>query len=188
MNHQTELNNAVACLREGGTILYPTDTIWGLGADATNAEAVEKILAIKNRDDQMGLIVLVERDSRLNRYVDEVPAMAWDLIDVTEEPLTIIYPAGRELAAKVCAPDGSVAIRMVKDEFCAALISKLNRPIVSTSANVSGQPAPLSFRQVDHAILEGVDYTVNLRQSETLSHRPSSIIKLDLDGGIKIVR
>lgn len=188
MNFQTQLNNAVSCLREGGIILYPTDTIWGLGADATNPDAVDKILSLKKRGNQPGLIVLVERDSRLNRYVEEIPAMAWDLIDVTEEPLTIIYPAGRELAAKVCAPDGSVAIRMVKDEFCEALISKLNRPIVSTSANISGQAAPLSFRQIESDILEGVDYTVNLRQSETLSHRPSSIIKLDLDGGIKIIR
>ena len=186
--HQEEINNAVESLRSGGVILYPTDTIWGLGADATNPGAVQRVLDIKERDDNMGLIVLVERDSRLNRYVDEVPEMAWDLIDLAEEPLTIIYPQGRELAAKVCAPDGSVAIRMVRDEFCERLISKLNRPLISTSANLSGQRPPISFEDIAPEVLEGVDYTVNLRQSEPLSNRPSSIIKLDLDGTIKIVR
>lgn len=183
-----EINRAAESLRSGGVILYPTDTIWGLGADATNASAVQRILDIKQRDDNSGLIVLVERDSRLNRHVEEIPEMAWDLIDMTEEPLTIIYPKGKELAAKVCAPDGSVGIRMVRDEFCKRLISKLNKPLISTSANLRGQRAPVSFKDIDPAVLEGVDYTVNLRQSEPLSHRPSSIIKLDLDGTIKIVR
>lgn len=188
MNYETQLKAALTVLKSGGIIVYPTDTVWGIGADATNPKAVERILQLKNRSEQVGLIVLVERDSRLNRHVVEVPSMAWDLIDVTDEPLTIIYPEGRELADKVCAPDGSVAIRMVKDEFCIKLIQKLNKPLISTSANVSGQPAPSSISQIDSAILDGVDYTVNLRQSQTQSHRPSNIIKLDLDGSIKIIR
>lgn len=188
MNINTELEQAVQALREGQVILYPTDTVWGLGCDATNDEAVERLLNIKGRSDDKGLIVLVERDARLNRHVEEIPSIAWDLIDVTDEPLTIIYPKGVGLAKNVCAPDGSIAIRMTRDEFCSKLISKLNRPLVSTSANLSGNPTPKTFRQVDQHILEGVDYTVNLRQSETLSHRPSSIIKIDLNGEIKLVR
>lgn len=188
MNFETELKAAVSVLKAGGIIVYPTDTIWGIGADATNPEAVEKILQLKNRGEQMGLIVLVDRDSRLNRHVVEVPEMAWDLIDVSDEPLTIVYPQGKGLADKVCAPDGSVAIRMVKDDFCIQLIRQLNQPIISTSANLSGQPAPKSFNQIDSAILDGVDYTVNLRQTQNQSHQPSNILKLDLDGTIKIIR
>lgn len=188
MNDQYQIENALRALQAGEVILYPTDTVWGLGCDATNDAAVDRLLAIKNRKDDKGLIVLVEKDARLNRHVEEVPAMAWDLIDLESEPLTIIYPQGKGLAKKICAPDGSVAIRVVKDDFCKKLISKLNRPLVSTSANYSEQPTPVSFRQIDRHILDAVDYTVNLRQSETLSHRPSSIIKLHLDGAIKIVR
>lgn len=188
MNQQYQIENALKALQEGGVILYPTDTVWGLGCDATNDAAVERLLAIKERQNDQGLIVLVERDSRLNRHVEEVPAVAWDLIDVTQEPLTIIYPNGKGFAKGVCADDGSIAIRIVRDDFCKNLISKLNRPLVSTSANFRGQPTPLSFREIDQHILDAVDYTVNLRLSETLSHQPSSILKLHLDGEIKIIR
>ncbi len=188
MNQQYQIENALQALQAGGVILYPTDTVWGLGCDATNDEAVEKLLAIKDRKDDQGLIVLVERDSRLIRHVEEVPAVAWDLIDVSQDPLTIIYPKGKGFAKGVCAEDGSIAIRLVHDDFCKNLISKLNQPMISTSANFRGQPTPLSFRQIDQHILDAVDYTVNLRQSETLSHRPSSILKLHLDGEIKLIR
>jgi len=183
-----EIENAAQHLRDGGVILYPTDTIWGLGCDATNAAAVEKLLQIKGRPAEMGLIVLVESDARINRHVKDVPEIAWDLIDLEEKPLTIIYPQGVGLAPNVCAPNGSVAIRLTRDEFCRQLIAKLNRPLVSTSANVSGQPAPAHFGTIDSGILAAVDYTVNLRQSESLSNRPSSIIQLNLDGEIKIIR
>src|SRR5690554_3015435 len=140
MSIHTEVKQAVQALRDGKVILYPTDTVWGLGCDATNETAVNRLLDIKGRDEEKGLIVLVDRDARLNRYVQEVPSMAWDLIDVADKPLTIIYPKGVGLAQNVCAPDGSVAIRLTRDEFCRHLIEKLNRPLVSTSANLSSEP------------------------------------------------
>jgi L-threonylcarbamoyladenylate synthase len=183
-----EVEKAVAILKAGGVILYPTDTIWGLGCDATNAAAVEKIFAIKNRSQQLSLIALVEEDARLNRHVQDVPAMAWDLIDLATEPLTIIYPKGVGFAPKVCAADGSVAIRMVRDEFCRQLIKRLNRPLTSTSANLSGSPAPATFSDIDPAILASVDYTVNLRQSESTTSQPSKIIKIGQNGEIKLIR
>jgi len=183
-----EVEKAVAVLKAGGVILYPTDTIWGLGCDATNAAAVEKIFAIKNRSQKLSLIALVEDDARLNRHVQEVPAMAWDLIDLTTDPLTIIYPKGVGFAPKVCAEDGSVAIRMVRDEFCQLLVKRLNRPITSTSANLSGSLAPARFSDIDPVILANVDYTVNLRQSENTASQPSKIIKIDLNGEIKLIR
>lgn len=185
---KTEIENALRCLQDGGVILYPTDTIWGVGCDATNESAVARLLEIKSRPGEKGFIVMVESDARLNRHVEEIPAVAWDLIDVEEKPLTIIYPKGVGLAKDVCAPDGTVAIRMVRDEFCEKLIRRLNRPMVSTSANIHGMETPKSFRDIDPAILDAVDYTVNLRQSETIGHRPSSIIQLHHDGEIKIIR
>jgi L-threonylcarbamoyladenylate synthase len=183
-----EVEKAAAILKSGGVILYPTDTIWGLGCDATNAAAVEKIFAIKNRSNKMSLIALVEDDARLNRHVQEVPAIAWDLIDFATEPLTIIYPKGVGFAPFVCAEDGSVAIRKTNDDFCKQLIRKLNRPLVSTSANISGKPAPDSFMNIDPAILASVDYTVNLRQSEQQLSAPSKIIQIGLNGEIKLIR
>lgn len=185
---KNEIENAVSHLREGGVILYPTDTIWGLGCDATNEKAVNRLLEIKGRPAEMGLIVLVDNDARINRYVKEIPEVAWDLIDLEEKPLTIIYPEGVGLAPHVCAPDGSVAIRRVRDEFCQKLIGRLNRPLVSTSANITGKPSPSDFGTIDPEVLAAVDYTVNLRQSETIRNQPSSIIKLNLDGEIKIIR
>lgn len=183
-----EIETAAQHLREGGVILYPTDTIWGLGCDATNPKAVARLLEIKGRPAEMGLIVLADNDARINRHVKEVPEIAWDLMDVEEKPLTIIYPQGVGLAPNVCAPDGTVAIRLVHDEFCRKLITKLNRPLVSTSANISGKPSPTDFNTIDTDVLTAVDYTVNLRQSETIRIPPSSIIKLNLDGEIKIIR
>ena len=183
-----ELKKANAVLREGGTILYPTDTIWGIGCDATNANAVEKIFEIKKRSENKSLIVLVEDESRLQRYVKEVPSNAWDLIEFSDRPLTIIYPKGTSLPPTVVAADGSVAVRIVKDDFCKQLIRKLNKPLISTSANISNEPTPLSFDEISPAVLEGVDYVVNLRQNEKNHSQPSVILRLEMDGKIKFIR
>ena len=183
-----ELKKANAVLREGGTILYPTDTIWGIGCDATNAIAVEKIFELKKRNENKSLIVLVDDESRLQRYVKEVPSNAWELIEFSDRPLTIIYPKGTGLPPTVVAADGSVAVRIVNDEFCKQLIRKLNKPLISTSANISNEPTPLSFDEISPAVLEGVDYVVNLRQNEKNHSQPSVILRLEMDGKIKFIR
>ena len=162
---EEELKNALEVLRKGGTLLYPTDTVWGLGCDARNKEAVNKIFKIKERAEYKSMVVLVCDDKMINRYVKEVPAIAWDLIEAAgNDPLTIIYPDGRMLAENIIAADGSVGIRIVRDEFCKNLIHKFGKPIVSTSANISGEPTPVSFSEINPKIMNKVDYIVNLRQ------------------------
>ncbi len=188
MTFEEEIKKTVAVLREGGTILYPTDTIWGIGCDATNANAVEKIFAIKNRVANKSMIVLVDDESRLQRYVKEVPSNAFDLIEFSENPLTIIYPKGTNLPPTVVAEDGSVAIRIVKDDFCKQLIRKLNKPLISTSANISNEAAPSNFSEINDVIKDGVDYVVNLRQQEKKQSKPSVMMRLELDGKIKFIR
>jgi len=185
---EEELKNTLEVLRKGGTILYPTDTVWGIGCDARNKEAVNKVFKIKQRAEYKSMVTLVCDDKMLNRYVKEVPAIAWDLIDAAETPLTIIYPDARMLAENVIAADGSVGIRLVKDEFCKKLIHQFGKPIVSTSANISGEPAPSSFNEIKLDILNKVDYIVNLRKNENNSTQPSTIIKVALNGEIKIIR
>ena len=185
---EEEIKKANAVLREGGTILYPTDTIWGIGCDATNANAIEKIVELKNRDASKSLIVLVDDEARLQRYVKEVPSNAWDLIEFSDRPLTIIYPKGVNLPLSVMAIDGSVAIRIAKDDFCKQLIRKLNKPLISTSANISNEPAPANFKEISETVLHGVDYVVNLRQKEKNHSLPSVILRLELDGKIKFIR
>ena len=183
-----EINRTVDTLKSGGVILYPTDTVWGIGCDATNKEAVEKIYKIKQRTESKSLIVLVDSEQRLNRYVREVSALAWDLIEFSERPLTIIYSDPIGLASNVIAEDGSVGMRITKDEFCKQLIFKFGKPIISTSANVSGQTTPRNFNEISKHILSEVDYIVNLRQNETSHSQSSTIIKLGLTGEIKIIR
>ena len=185
---EEEIKNALAVLHKGGTILYPTDTVWGIGCDARSKEAVNKIFKLKQRAEYKSMVVLVSDDKMINRYVKDVPAIAWDLIDAAEEPLTIIYPDGRMLAENIIAADGSVGIRIVKDEFCRNLIHKFGKPIVSTSANISGEPAPSSFRDIRLDIMNKVDYIVNLRQTETNNTKPSTIIKIAMNGEFKIIR
>jgi L-threonylcarbamoyladenylate synthase len=185
---EEELKNALEALKKGGTILYPTDTVWGIGCDARNKEAVAKLFKIKERAEYKSMVVLVCDDKMINRYVKEVPAVAWDLIEATEDPLTIIYPDARMLAENVIAADGSVGIRIVKDEFCKNLIHKFGKPIVSTSANISGENAPHSFRDIKLDIMNKVDYIVNLRQKEINNTKPSTIIKVAMNGEIKIIR
>lgn len=184
-----ELKNTLDVLKKGGTILYPTDTVWGLGCDARNKEAVNKIFKIKERAEYKSMVVLVSDDKMINRYVKEVPSIAWELIEAAgDDPLTIIYPEGRMLAENIIAADGSVGIRIVKDAFCRDLIHKFGKPLVSTSANISGDPTPTSFSAINKNIMNKVDYIVNLRQQEVNNPKPSTIIKVAMNGEVKIIR
>ncbi len=185
---QQEITKAIEILKSGGTILYPTDTIWGIGCDATNEEAVKKVFEIKGRAESKSLIILIDNETKLNRYLKDIPPLAYDLIDFTEKPLTIIYSDAKNLAKNVINEDGSIGIRIVKDEFCKKLIEKFGKPIVSTSANISGEPSPATFQEINPGILSQVDYVVNLRQSETSKNQVSSIIKLGMDGQVKVIR
>lgn len=185
---EEEIQNALAVLRKGGVILYPTDTVWGLGCDARNKDAVNKLFKIKQRAEYKSVVVLVCDETMINRYVKEVPEIAWELIESAEEPLTIVYPDGRMLPENIIAADGSVGIRLIKDEFCNTLIHKFGKPITSTSANISGEPFPSSFSDIKLDILNKVDYIVNLRKTETINAKPSTIIKVALNGEIKIIR
>lgn len=184
---QTELNKAIQVLKQGGLILYPTDTVWGIGCDATNAEAVKKIFKLKQREDSKALICLVTDDRMLKKYVKNIPEAALSIIDIADKPTTIIYDDAQNLAANLIADDGSIAIRIPDDEFCYQLSRKLNGALVSTSANISGATTPKSFKEIAPAILKGVDYVVNLQREKTGAN-PSSIIKLSNSGVVKIIR
>jgi len=183
-----DIKEALDSLREGGIIIYPTDTIWGIGCDATNAVAVEKIFKIKSRNENKSLLVLVDGENMLDRYVKDIPEIAFELADVSDTPLTIIYPGGKNLAPGVCSEDGSVAIRICHDEFCHELISRFRKPIISTSANLSGKSSPENFDDIDNTIIESVDYVVKYRQDDLEKHTASPIIKLEANGTIKIIR
>ncbi len=183
-----DLKNALEVLRQGGVILYPTDTIWGLGCDATNEQAVGRIYAIKKRPDTKSMLVLMENPALLERYVDDVPEIAWDLIEITTTPLTIIYEKAKNLAVNLLAEDGTVGIRFTRESFSRELISRFRRPVVSTSANISGQHAPASFRDIPEEIRNSVDYIVKYKQDDTTPRQPSSIIKLGSGGKVEIIR
>lgn len=183
-----ELTNALAALHSGGTILYPTDTVWGIGCDCTNERAVDKIFKIKKRDSSKSLVLLVDNDARLLRYVKTVPEMAWELMQYSEKPLTIVYPEGKNVAKNMIGPDKSIAIRVTSDLFCKKLISVFDNGLVSTSANISGNASPENFSDVDEEIINAVDYVVDLRQEEKTPASPSSIIKIGLKGEIQIIR
>ena len=183
-----EIQQTLSVLREGGIILYPTDTVWGIGCDASNPEAVKKVYDLKNRADSKALITLVASEVMLERTVIEMPDIAWDLIDAAEKPLTIIYQEVKGIAHNAIAEDGSCAIRLPKDNFCQQLVQRLGKPLISTSANTSGNPTPQSFQDIEPSILSGVDYVVNLRQQEKCKNTPSSIILLKNNGEIKIIR
>ncbi|MBO4369917.1 MAG: threonylcarbamoyl-AMP synthase [Paludibacteraceae bacterium] len=184
----SEVKKCVEVLRAGGVILYPTDTIWGVGCDATNSEAVKRIFEIKQRADSKSMIALVDTYARMEAYVEDVPDMAWDLIEVAEKPLTIIYPKGRNLAPAMLAEDGSVGIRITEETFSKALCAAFRRPIVSTSANFSGCPAPAFFREIDTKLCNMVDYVVDFRRGDTVKKQPSSIIKLEKNGTFVLIR
>jgi L-threonylcarbamoyladenylate synthase len=183
-----DIKNCLTVLKNGGTILYPTDTIWGIGCDATNPAAVQKIFNIKAREEGKSLLILVNGPDMVERYVKELPSSAVELINVSEEPLTIVYPHGRNLAEGVCAPDGSVGIRICFDDFCNELISRLRKPIVSTSANTSGRPSPANFGEIEESLLKGVDYVVNYRRDDREKHKASPVIKVENDGTFRIIR
>ena len=182
-----DIKNALTVLKQGGTILYPTDTIWGIGCDATNERAVNRIYEIKNREDKEGMLVLLDSADLLSRYV-EIPDVAWELIDITDEPLTIIYPGARNLAAGLLSADSSVGIRIVNDSFCKKLIQQLGKPVVSTSANISGMEAPRVFTEISREIINSVDYVVGYRQDDLTKAKPSGIIKLGLNGEVTVIR
>ncbi|HEY4786454.1 MAG TPA: L-threonylcarbamoyladenylate synthase [Bacteroidales bacterium] len=183
-----EINKALSVLRNGGIILYPTDTIWGIGCDATNAEAVNRVYSLKQREETKSMLVLVEHADRIGRYVKEIPEVALELIEVNDKPMTIIYPGAINLAQNLVGKDKTIGIRIVQDDFCQKLIAKLNRPIVSTSANISGQPSPAIFSEISDEIKNGVDYVVNWRQNDATKSLPSSIIKVGIGGEIEIIR
>jgi len=185
---QTEINKALEILKSGGVILYPTDTIWGIGCDATNAEAVRRVYDIKKREDAKAMLVLMENPNLLNSYVDEVPEIAWDLIDTNDQPMTIIYPGAKNLASNLVNADGSIGIRITNEEFTQRLIQRFRKPIVSTSANVSGSKSPANFMEIDPEIIDAVDYVVSYRQEEMEKLKASSIIKIGLGGEFEILR
>lgn len=175
-------------MQEGGIILYPTDTIWGIGCDATNEEAVRRVYELKQRADSKAMLVLVDSSVKVDFYVSDVPEIAWDLIEVADKPMTIIYEGARNLAPNLLAEDGSVGIRVTNEDFSKRLCQQFRKAIVSTSANVSGRPSPGCFGDISEEIKNGVDYIVNYRQKETARPKPSSIIKLGRGGVIQIIR
>ena len=184
---KTEIENCIAVLKKGGLILYPTDTVWGIGCDATNPDAVDKVFKLKQRSDEKSLICLVHDFKMLNEYVENVPEVAYDILKYAKKPTTIIYDNPIRVAENIIAADNSLAIRVAKDEFCKKMIQRFRKPLVSTSANISGEKTPQSYAEIDPLILEGVDYVVNL-QHEKKSGKPSAIIKLKNDGSVKVIR
>ena len=185
---QDEVKKAVEVLKAGGVILYPTDTIWGIGCDATNPEAVKKVYEIKRRADSKALICLVDSDARLTRYVRNVADVTWDMIELSDKPLTIIFDNATGLAPNLLAEDGSVGIRITKEEFSKELCFRFQKPIVSTSANISGEPTAQTFDAISDEIKEAVDYVVRYNQRCKEKHKPSSIIKIKPNGEFTIIR
>lgn len=183
-----DIKNALETLKAGGLILYPTDTIWGIGCDATNADAVDRVYALKKRDESKSLITLLDTDNKLISYVKEVPDVAYELIEYSEKPLTIIYDGAKNLATNLIADDGSVAIRIANHPFCQQLIQRFRKPIVSTSANISGTPSPANFADISDEIKDGVDYIVKFGQDDPSRRGASTIMKLDASGKFSFIR
>ncbi len=183
-----EVKKACEVMRKGGVILYPTDTVWGIGCDATNPDAVKRVYEIKKRADSKAMLVLVDSSVKVDFYVSDVPQVAWDLIDYATKPLTVIYDGARNLADNLLAEDGSVGIRVTGEEFSKELCFRFRKAIVSTSANISGQPSPANFSEISEEVKQAVDYIVGYRQDETGRPKPSSIIKLGKGGEVKIIR
>lgn len=182
-----EINNAIEVLSQGGLILYPTDTVWGIGCDATNEEAVQKVYDLKQRSDSKALICMVANDGMLERYVAKVPNLAYDIMDLSTKPTTIIFDEPIGIAKNLVAKDNTLAIRVASDKFCQYLINKFKKPLVSTSANTSGEPTPQDFGQISQSILKGVDYVVDLHR-DVNNGSPSAIIRLSNDGTVKVIR
>ena len=185
---QNTYHEAIQTLKSGGVLLYPSDTIWGLGCDVRNEQAIEKILELKNRPASKGLIVLISKIEQLSEYVEQVPDLAWDLVEFAEDPLTIIYPKGKNVSPSLLGTDGSIAIRLVKDEFCKGLIYRYQRAIVSTSANLSGEPSPLNFAGIVPSIVSGVDGILKNPAGDGPAKKASKIVQLGLHGDYKLIR
>lgn len=183
-----DIKKCIEVLQNGGLILYPTDTIWGIGCDATNEAAVKRVYDLKKRADNKAMLVLLDTVDHLDHYVVDVPEMAYDLLDVAVKPLTIIYDGAYNLAKNLLGDDDSVGIRVSHEKFSQTLCARFHKPIVSTSANISGHPAPAVFCEIDEAIKQGVDYVVKYRQDDNVAHQSSNIIKLSADGTFKIIR
>lgn len=188
MIFEEDIQNSLRALKAGDVILYPTDTVWGLGCDATNSRAVEKVFSIKSRTDSRSLIILVDSISMLERYVKDIPSIALEIIEVSDTPLTIVYPKSKNLAAGIPAEDGSVGIRICSDIFCNELIGRFRKPVVSTSANISGEAAPSHFGEISQSIIKAVDYTVFYNREDRQRHRASPVLKIGINGEIKIIR
>ena len=188
MTREEDIRKAVEVLRKGGVILYPTDTVWGIGCDATNSEAVKRVYDIKQRDDSKALICPVDSDARLQRYIRKVPDVAWQLLDCCDKPTTVILDDAVNLAENLIAEDGSVGIRITLEPFSKELCFRFQKALVSTSANISGEPAAQNYPDIDPKIIEAVDYVCWSRRQEHKPHKPSSIIKLTEDGQVTIIR
>lgn len=183
-----EIKKIVEVLEAGGIILYPTDTVWGIGCDATNAAAVQKIYALKNRADSKSMLLLTDSMAKVQAYVQEIPDVVWDLVECADKPLTIIYPQGKNVATNLLAQDGSIGIRITNEPFSKRLCERFKKPIVSTSANVSGMPTPATFAEISDQIKNGVDYVVQHRQQELEKKQQSSIIKFEKNGTFVLIR
>ena len=188
MKVEDDIKKAVEVMRKGGVILYPTDTVWGIGCDATNAEAVARVYDIKHREDSKAMICLVDSGNRLQRYVRNVPDVAWQLFDCAEDPTTIILDGAINLAPNLIADDGSIAMRITREEFSKQLCYRFQKPIVSTSANISGEPTAQNYCDINQEIIDAVDYVCWTRRQEHKPHKPSSIIRLREDGQVEIIR
>ncbi len=187
MDINQEIQNAFEVVMRGGIILYPTDTVWGVGCDATNAAAVSKIFELKQRAETKSMICLMNGEKMMYNVFKEIPDVAWQILDLSEKPTTIILDNPRNVAANLIADDKTLGIRIVKEPFCFKLMEKMRKPLVSTSANISGAPTPASFKEISSEIIKGVDYVVNLHQDKTMA-KPSTIIKIGNDSQVKIIR
>jgi L-threonylcarbamoyladenylate synthase len=183
----TEVHKAYEIIKEGGIILYPTDTVWGIGCDATNAEAIKKIYALKQREETKSMIVLMNGEKMLYNVFKEIPEVAWQILDLSEKPTTLVLDQPRNVAPNLIAADNTLAMRLVKEPFCYKLLERMKKPLVSTSANISGQPTPIAFKDISPEIIKGVDYVVNLHRDK-IAGKPSTIIKLTNDCQVKVIR
>ncbi|MFN4026847.1 MAG: L-threonylcarbamoyladenylate synthase [Flavobacterium sp.] len=187
MNNNEEVHKAFEVIQNGGIILYPTDTVWGIGCDATNAEAVKKIYALKQREETKSMIVLMNGEKMMYNVFKDIPEVAWQILDLSEKPTTLILDNPRNVAANLIADNKTLGVRIVKEPFCFKLMERMKKPLVSTSANISGQPTPKSFKEISPEIINGVDYVVNLHRDK-ICDKPSTIIKLTSDSQVKIIR